>query len=134
MKKVSISLLVLSLSLMSFTSLSTATAIVVAQNVGTAITWKSDQLDLGEIPQNQPKTVDFEFKNTGNTPVLITHVQPTCGCTATNYTKTEIRPGGKAQVTVTYNAASKGAFTKSIMVTTNADANPKALTLKGIVI
>jgi hypothetical protein len=89
---------------------------------------------LGEIPQNKPKTIDFEFKNTGKTTVIITNVKASCGCTATDYTKTPIQAGQTAKITATYNAATKGAFTKTVTVTTSAEETPKILIFKGTVI
>ncbi len=89
---------------------------------------------MGEIPQNKPKEVDFEFKNTGKTAVIITNVKASCGCTATDYTKTPIQPGETAKVKATYNAAAKGAFSKTVTVTTNAEDAPKVLSFKGTVI
>ena len=97
------------------------------------IKWKSESIDVGEIAQNKPKAIVFEFKNTGKTDVIITSVQGSCGCTATNYTKEPIKAGKTGTITATYNAASVGAFTKTVSVTTNAEVTPKVLTLKGIV-
>ncbi|HEX9979304.1 MAG TPA: DUF1573 domain-containing protein [Flavobacterium sp.] len=98
------------------------------------VSWKSETIEIGEIPQGTPKAVDFEFKNTGKTTVIITNVKASCGCTATDYTKTPVKPGETAKVTATYNAANKGAFTKTVTVTTNAEETPKVLTFKGSVI
>ena len=121
MKAIKISILAMTLGLMSFTV------------INSPITWKSDTIDVGEIPQNKPKVIVFEFKNTGKTAVIITNVQGSCGCTATDYTKTPVQPGTIAKVTATYNAANVGAFTKTVTVTTNSEQTPKVLTLKGIV-
>ena len=96
------------------------------------ISWKSDTVDVGEIPVGKPKVIVFEFKNTGASDVLITNVQGSCGCTATDYTKTMIKKGSVGLITATYNAASIGAFAKTVTVTTNIES-PKVLTLKGIV-
>ena len=120
MRKIKISVLALTLGLMSFSvadsvKLSDA-KVVVTDNV---ILWKNETINVGEIPQNKPKPIDFEFENTGKTPVLITNVQGSCGCTATNYTKTPIAPGKTGVVTATYNAANLGGFTKTVSVTTN---------------
>ncbi|HLA56181.1 MAG TPA: DUF1573 domain-containing protein [Flavobacterium sp.] len=122
-KTLKISLIVAVLGLMSFTVLP-----------GAAIVWKSDVVEVGEIPQSIPKSIEFEFRNTGDTTVLITNVQPTCGCTVAEYTKTPIKPGEKATVKATFNAANKGAFTKTIKVTTTVEETQKALTFKGTVI
>lgn len=120
MNTIKTSFLALTLGLMSFATVA-------------AITWKSETIDVGDIPQGKPKAIIFEFKNTGKTDVIITNVQGSCGCTATDYTKEAIKAGKLGLVTATYNAANVGAFTKTITVTTNADASPKVLTLKGTV-
>lgn len=99
-----------------------------------SIKWKAEEMDLGEIQQNKPVSVDFEFKNTGNAPVLITNVQASCGCTTANYSKTPILPGESTKITATYNAAAKGNFKKTVTVTTNAEETPRVLVIKGIVI
>lgn len=134
MKTIKISILASILGLMSFTVLPAKLEIQTLEIVASSISWKSEQVDLGEIPQNKPKEVDFEFKNTGKTVVIITNVKASCGCTATDYTKTPIQPGGTAKITATYNAAAKGAFSKTVTVTTNAEEAPKVLSFKGTVI
>lgn len=129
-----LSVLALALGLMSFTT-NTSKVVLIEKSVATStVIWKSELIDLGEIPQNTPKSVDFEFKNTGKTAVIITNVKAACGCTATDYTKTPIQPGQTAKVTATYNAAAKGAFSKTVTVTTSADETPKVLSFKGTVI
>lgn len=134
MKTMKLSVLALALGLMSFTANTSKVIAVVKNAVTSTVIWKSEQIDLGQIPQNTPKSVDFEFKNTGKTAVIITNVKAACGCTATDYTKTPVQPGETAKVTATYNAAAKGAFSKTVTVTTSAEETPKVLTFKGTVI
>lgn len=135
MKIIKISMLALALGLMSFSAI--VPVKVIASKIETTastIAWKAETVDVGEIPQGTPKAIVYEFKNTGKTAVVITNVQGSCGCTATDYTKEPILPGKTAKVTATYNAANKGAFTKTVTVTTSAETTPKILTLKGTVI
>ena len=134
MKTIKITLFAAVLGLMSFTVLPTATKSNAIETVAASITWKSDSIEVGQIPQGTPKAIDFTFKNTGTTTILITNVKAACGCTATEYTKTPIKPGESATVQAKYNAAAKGAFSKTVTVTTTADATPKVLTFKGTVI
>ena len=134
MKTIKISILASVLALMSFTVLPTSKNTNNVATTASPIAWKSEQIDLGEIPQNKPRSVDFEFKNTGKTAVVITNVKASCGCTATDYTKTPVQPGETAKVTATYNAANKGAFSKTVTVTTNAEDTGKILSFKGTVI
>jgi hypothetical protein len=133
MKKFPVIAAALVFGLMSFSVLQTQPVqpSVVAVS---SITWTSEVIDLGEIPQGTPKTVEFEFKNSGKTNVIITDVKASCGCTAADYTKAPIKPGGNAKVAATYNAAAKGPFSKTLTVTTNAETTPKVLTIKGTVI
>ncbi len=135
MKIIKISMLALALGLMSFSAI--VPVKVIASKIETTastIAWKAETIDVGQIPQGTPKAIVYEFKNTGKTAVVITNVQGSCGCTATDYTKEPILPGKTAKVTATYNAANKGAFTKTVTVTTSAETTPKILTLKGTVI
>lgn len=113
--------IVCALGLMSFTG-------------ATSVVWKTDVVDAGEIPQGKPKSIEFEFKNNGTTPIIITSAKGTCGCTIADYPKDPIAPGKTAKVTATYNAAAKGPFTKTVTVTTSESETPKLLTLKGTVI
>jgi hypothetical protein len=135
MRIIKISMLALALGLMSFSVISPVNALVSKEVVAaSSILWKSESIDVGAIPQNTPKPIVFEFKNTGTTTVLIKTVQGSCGCTATDYTKTPIAPGKSGTVTATYNAANAGAFAKTVSVTTNAETVPKVLTIKGTVV
>ena len=138
MKMIKISMLALALSLMSFSAIAPIKSITAETKVeaeaASTIVWKAETIDVGQIPQGTPKAIVYEFKNTGKTAVVITNVQGSCGCTATDYTKEPILPGKSAKVTAKYNAANKGGFTKTVTVTTSAETTPKVLTLKGTVI
>lgn len=137
MKMIKISMLALALGLMSFSAIAPVSSLTSQTEVATTVStivWKAETIDVGQIPQGTPKAIVYEFKNTGKTAVVITNVQGSCGCTATDYTKEPIQPGKSAKVTATYNAANKGAFTKTVTVTTSAETTPKVLTLKGTVI
>ncbi|MCC9066607.1 DUF1573 domain-containing protein [Flavobacterium piscisymbiosum] len=138
MKMIKISMLALALSLMSFSAIAPIQSMTSETKVegvtASTIVWKAETIDVGQIPQGTPKAIVYEFKNTGKTAVVITNVQGSCGCTATDYTKEPILPGKSAKITATYNAANKGGFTKTVTVTTSAETTPKVLTLKGTVI
>jgi hypothetical protein len=133
MKTLKISLFVAVLGLTSFAALP-AHQNAVEKTAKASISWKSESVEVGEIPQGTPKAIEFEFKNTGDTTVLITNVQPSCGCTAADYTKTPIKPGETGTVKAIFNAAAKGTFAKTVKVTTNAEETVKVLTFKGKVV
>lgn len=132
---IKISMLTLTLGLMSFSAIAPVNALVSKVIISnSSILWKSESIDVGQIPQNTPKPIVFEFKNTGKTAVIITNVQGSCGCTATDYTKTPIAPGKSGTITATYNAVNLGAFSKTVTVTSNGEQTPKVLMLKGTVV
>ncbi|HOG05912.1 MAG TPA: DUF1573 domain-containing protein [Paludibacter sp.] len=80
-------------------------------------------------------TKKFEFKNTGDAPLIINRVHASCGCTATSWTKEPVLPGKTGSITASYNPANRpGVFIKTITVYTNADSKPIQLTIKGDVI
>jgi len=96
-----------------------------------AFKWSESEHNFGVIPQGKPVTTTFSFTNTGKVPLIISQVQGSCGCTATDYSKEPIAPGKKGYVKATYNAAAMGAFHKTVTVTANADAAPVVLVIKG---
>ena len=89
--------------------------------------------DFGTIPYNKPASFEFIFNNIGSTPVILTDVAPSCGCSVADFPKTPIKPGDSGKIKVTYNAATKGPFTKSFTVKSNTKTPVKTLTVKGTV-
>jgi outer membrane lipoprotein SlyB len=102
-------------------------------NIYSSVKWKTDAVELGEIPQGKPVTIEFEFTNTSNTDVIVANAQASCGCTVADYPKTPIAAGKTAKITATFNAATKGVFTKNVTVTIQNE-EAKVLSFKGTVI
>lgn len=96
--------------------------------------WEKETHEFGTIEQGKPVSYEFTFTNTTNKDITLTNVKASCGCTATNYTKTAVKPGEKGIVTATYNAAAGGAFHKTVTVMTSEENSaPKIITIKGTV-
>ncbi|HIY74929.1 MAG TPA: DUF1573 domain-containing protein [Candidatus Sphingobacterium stercorigallinarum] len=89
--------------------------------------------DFGKIAFNKPVSHEYQFTNSGDQPIIISDVQPTCGCSVAEFTKTPVKPGESGTVNVTFNAATKGPFTKSFIVKSNTKTPVKTLTIKGVV-
>jgi len=96
--------------------------------------FSEEKHDFGKIPQGKPVTTEFAFTNVGEEPLILTNVQPTCGCTIADYTKTPVTKGNKGIIKITYNAANPAPFSKSIVVTSNAKTPTKVLIITGEVI
>ena len=111
-----------------------AVATPAAPQTPSQLKWEKETHEFGTIEQGKPVSYEFTFTNTTNKDVTLKDVKASCGCTATNYTKTAIKPGEKGTVTATYNAASGGAFHKTVTVTTSEENTiPKTITIKGTV-
>ncbi|MDR4894923.1 MULTISPECIES: DUF1573 domain-containing protein [unclassified Chryseobacterium] len=134
MKKLKITALLAVLSFSPFyANVLTTDAPSIVKMVADAIKWKSESIDVGNIPQGKPKLIRFEFTNTSSKPIIIQNVAPSCGCTTADYTKTPIQPGKKGFVEASYNAAAVGPFMKTVNVTTSDSKTPKTLSFKGVV-
>lgn len=131
--KITALLAVLAFSPFYATSHSTGNPAVVKM-IADAVKWKSESIDVGNIPQGKPKVIRFEFTNMTSKPIIIQNVAPSCGCTTADYTKTPILPGKKGFVEASYNAANPGAFMKTVNVTTSDSKTPKTLSFKGTVV
>lgn len=96
--------------------------------------WAETSFDFGKIKVKSPVTHEFSFVNGGTSPLVITSVQASCGCTVTKYSKDPISPGSSGFVTATYDAARPGVFSKTITVNANVDGGVVLLTIKGEVV
>ena len=91
------------------------------------------EYDYGEIAFDGDGTVDFEFRNSGSEPLLVTHVKSTCGCTIPEWSKEPVLNGKKGTIHVEYDTRRVGRFTKSIYVYSNAANGPQKLMITGTV-
>jgi len=134
MKIIKTSLIVLSLAVIPVFGSNYQSIIRIENIFEKLISWNSETIDVGEIPQGVPKSIKFEFKNTTDKPVFISNVKASCGCTAADYSKEPIAPKKSGFVIATYNASNTGAFTKTVTVTTSDSDVVKVLKFKGNVV
>jgi hypothetical protein len=90
--------------------------------------------DVGKVNKGENVEVVFELRNTGTTPLTITDVRPTCGCTVARYDAT-IAPGGTGKVHAAVDTSDfAGPIAKTVTVLSNDAANPRlTLTIKATV-
>ncbi|MDE7135186.1 MAG: DUF1573 domain-containing protein [Muribaculaceae bacterium] len=93
--------------------------------------------DFGTIKEaDGAVTCEFEFTNTGTSPLVVVSANAECGCTKPQYPMKPIKPGEKGKIKVTFLPAGyKGEFVKQVKVKTN-DKKAKTIRLKisGVVI
>lgn len=77
---------------------------------------------FGRIKDGEQVTFEFEYKNVGSNPVVISEAKASCGCTVPEYTLSPIQPGEKSTIKVTFDSKGKrGMNEKNILVRTNAN-------------
>lgn len=96
----------------------------------TQVQWADSTQDFGTVVKGEKVHLRYHCKNTGNKPMYIIYVRPSCGCTVADYTKSAIPPGGTGEVNAVYdsNHGIVGHITKTISVKTNT-TNPSPLLL-----
>lgn len=95
----------------------------------------SSELDYGEIAKGADGHGTFTFKNTGDKPLIIKNVKPSCGCTVAEYPKEPVMPGNSAEIKVGYNTNIVGPFSRTIEVYSNSENGArKILRVKGNVL
>ena len=87
----------------------------------TTIQWiDSTDRDFGKIPEGRKLEVSYRFKNTGDQPLIIEKVQPSCGCTVAEKPTEPIAPGKEGVIKASFNSESRvGANHKTVYVYTN---------------
>ncbi len=89
---------------------------------------------VGELVYKTPKTVTFRFQNTGDMPLQIKDVHPSCGCVVSTYPRTLIAAGMEGEITAVYDASILGTFYRELAVYTNASDLPTYLIFEGRVV
>lgn len=99
----------------------------------TSIRFNQRSLDFGTIDKNKSTQAYFVFSNSGPNDLKIESIDARCGCTATNWPTTPVKPNHKDSILVQYDASEEGFFLKEIYVFSNAETSPDLLSIKGTV-
>ncbi len=99
-----------------------------------AFEFVSEVIDYGKIALNADGLRTFKFKNVGKSPLVISDIKSSCGCTVPKKPAGPIMPGDTGEIEVKYATNRPGGFSKSITVSSNADEPVKTLQIKGIVL
>jgi len=108
----------------SFAFLLVAMVNVNAQNTavqaGAKIEFSKETHDYGNIKYDGEPYCTFEFKNTGDQPLIISNAKGSCGCTVPEWPKEPIAPGAKGSIRVKYDTKRPGPINKSVTINSNA--------------
>lgn len=118
----------------SFLLSMTGTQHINSEKVTSSIEWTNTEHDFGKIKQGIPVTATFEFKNTSMVPLIISSVEPQCGCTVAKYPKEPVKYGKTGNILISFDAKNQGYFQKSVTVVTNTEEATTTLVIKGEVV
>ncbi|UMB54958.1 DUF1573 domain-containing protein [Lutibacter sp. A64] len=99
-----------------------------------AFEFEKEVIDYGKIEQNADGVRVFKFTNTGKSPLIISRIQSSCGCTVPTKPKDPIMPGKTGEIEVKYATNRIGGFNKTITIFSNATEPTKRVRIKGIVL
>lgn len=84
------------------------------------LSWDTRQLDFRPKPEDTVAKGEFTFTNMGTTPVTITDVKTSCGCTTAALTKKTFAPGEKGSIPTTFTMGDRvGLQQKQVVVRTD---------------
>jgi hypothetical protein len=92
----------------------------------------NEVFDAGTVVKGETIRAVFTVKNTGDAPLVISEVRPSCSCTVADKPEDPIAPGASAEIVAkveTENVTSKS-VTKSVTLVTNTEESTKVLSIK----
>ena len=92
-----------------------------ALNAMATMDFKDTVHNFGQLVEGEVGTYDFEFKNNGKSPLIISSANGSCGCTEPENPHEPLAPGKAAIMKVKFNSAEKvGHQEKSVSISTNS--------------
>lgn len=108
----------------------TATPDAANMNPDLSMKFNEEDHNFGSVPEGPSVSYDFELKNIGKVPIIISNAHGSCGCTVPTWPKEPILPGKTSKITVTYSTQGRpGQINKTVTVTTNVGT--KVLKISG---
>src|SRR5215813_14629893 len=119
----------------TFFGLLTATSVSLADPVGPKIEFEKPVYDFEKVKSGELVKHTFIFTNTGDSLLIVSNVQPSCGCTTAGDWSHQVEPGKTGTIPVQFNSANyNGQVFKTVTVTSNAKNQPTVgLQIKGTV-
>ena len=98
------------------------------------ISFETIEHNFGKVIQGEVVSYSFHFKNTGKSDLVIAGISAACGCTASEYPKTPVKPGEENKIAVTFDSSGKQGFqNKTLSVAANTQPSNTVLTITAMV-
>ncbi len=98
------------------------------------LSFETKTIDYGVVEQHSDGKKHFSLTNTGDAPIVIEKIKPSCGCTVVSKPTEPILPGETVELEVKYATNRLGQFSKTITITSNAKSKVNTLRIKGLVL
>ena len=90
----------------------------------TTVQWLDSVQTYNKLNEGQKLEVAFRFKNTGDKPLVIYSIRPSCGCTVIDQPEKPIAPGETSVIKGSFNSEGKpGQQHKTIFVSASTKGN-----------
>ena len=93
---------------------------------GPEISLSSTEVDVGVMDQYETVVGTIQIENSGQEPLRITRVKPSCGCTVVELPLRTVEPGGSVDVTLEFSSGdTHGRVRRPVSVDSNDPKNPR---------
>lgn len=99
------------------------------------IQFKDSKKNFGMVKKGEVVKVAYEFKNSGNSPLIIYDYKVGCSCTEVEFSRDPINPGETSEILVKFDT--KSVYDRQdriIEISSNAKNNIQKIRLKGVVL
>ena len=98
------------------------------------MTFDNNTFDFGTIQNGTPVETIFTYTNTGDAPLVVSDIKPTCGCTAApGWSKAPLLPGETAQFTIKFDGKGANKTTKTVNIKANTQNGNEVVKLTGFI-
>ncbi|MEO8933908.1 MAG: DUF1573 domain-containing protein, partial [Xanthomarina sp.] len=88
----------------------------------------------GEMEANENVETVFNYTNTGESPLVITDIKSSCGCTVPqDWSKQPLNPGESGHFTVKFNGTGSNKVSKTVTVTANTESGKETVKISAFV-
>jgi hypothetical protein len=98
------------------------------------ISFEEVEHDFGTIMDGTPVETVFKYTNTGNSPLVVSNIKSSCGCTVPeDWNKDPLAPGESAHFTVKFNGKGANQVSKTVTLTTNTESGTETVKIKAFI-
>lgn len=100
-----------------------------------SVTFDKVAHDFGEIQNGTPVETVFTYTNSGQSPLVVSDIKSTCGCTVPQgWSREPLAPGASSQFTVKFNGKGANKVSKTITLTTNTESGREQVRISAFIV